>query len=166
MATTTFELRPGETVAEVLPPEQAGLLFIGRIGTPWTERAACPRQGRADGPLCRIEVFEPWASGGALDGIEENARLEVLYWLHLSRRDLLRQSPKHDGNTRGTLALRSPLRPNPIGTSIVALVARDGATLLVRGLDCLDGTPLLDLKPARDGFVPPAPPTPGDSETG
>jgi tRNA-Thr(GGU) m(6)t(6)A37 methyltransferase TsaA len=162
----SFELRPGETIADALPPEQAGLVFIGRIHTPWTERSACPRQGRPDGPICRIEVFEPWASGGAMDGIEENARLEVLYWLHLSRRDLLRQSPKHDGTTRGTLALRSPLRPNPIGTSIVALAGREGSTLLVRGLDCLDGTPLLDLKPARDGFAPPAPPTPGDAETG
>lgn len=116
--------------------------------------------------MCTIESFEPWATGGALDGIEENARLEVLYWLHLSRRDLLRQSSKPAGTTRGTLALRSPLRPNPIGTSIVSLVAPEGAMLKVRGLDCLDGTPLLDLKPARDGFVPPAPPTPGDAETG
>ena len=162
----SFELRPGETIADALPPEQAGLAFIGRIRTPWTERAACPRQGRPDGPVCTIESFEPWATGGALDGIEENARLEVLYWLHLSRRDLLRQSSKPAGTTRGTLALRSPLRPNPIGTSIVSLVAPEGAMLKVRGLDCLDGTPLLDLKPARDGFVPPAPPTPGDAETG
>lgn len=147
----TFELRPGETIAETLPPEQAGLVFIGRIHTPWTERGACPRQGAPDGPVCRIEVFDPWGSGGALDGIEDNERLEVLYWLHLSRRDLLRQNPKRDGRIRGTLSLRSPLRPNPIGTSIVTLVAREGAVLLVRGLDCLDGTALLDLKPARRG---------------
>jgi tRNA-Thr(GGU) m(6)t(6)A37 methyltransferase TsaA len=152
----SFTLRPGETVAGALPPEQAGLVFIGRIRTPWTERSDCPRQGRPDGPVCRIEIFEPWASGGALDGIEESARLEVLYWLHLSRRDLLRQTPKHHGVTRGTLALRSPLRPNPIGTSIVDLVAREGPVLLVRGLDCLDGTPLLDIKPERGGQRPPA----------
>jgi tRNA-Thr(GGU) m(6)t(6)A37 methyltransferase TsaA len=162
----SFELRPGEVVADALPPEQAGLLFIGRIHTPWTERSACPRQGRADGPLCRIEIFEPWASGGALDGVEDHPRLEVLYWLHLSRRDLLRQSPKHDGTTRGTFAMRSPLRPNPIGTSIVTFIGREGPVLAVCGLDCLDGTPLLDLKPAREGFVPPAPPTPGDAERG
>lgn len=145
----TFELRPGETTADALPPHQAGLVFIGRIRTPWTEPTACPRQGRPDGPVCRIEILDPWASGGALDGIEHCARLEVLYWLHLARRDLLRQRPRHDGTARGTFALRSPLRPNPIGTSIVGLVARDGAALLVRGLDCLDGTPLLDLKPER-----------------
>jgi tRNA-Thr(GGU) m(6)t(6)A37 methyltransferase TsaA len=149
--------RPGESVAAVLPPEQAGLVFIGRIRTPWTERGTCPRQGQADGPPCRIEIFEPWASGGALDGIEDSARLEVLYWLHLSRRDMLRQSPRHRGGaTRGTFALRSPLRPNPIGTSVVELVARDGAVLVVRGLDCLDGTPLLDIKPERRPASPPA----------
>jgi tRNA (Thr-GGU) A37 N-methylase len=90
-----FALRPGETLAETLPQEQAGLVFIGRIRTPWKERSDCPRQGRPDGPICRIEIFEPWASGGALDGIEDIARLEVLYWLHLSRRDLLRQTPWH-----------------------------------------------------------------------
>jgi hypothetical protein len=91
---------------------------------------------------------------------------QPLSWRHLSRRDLLRQSPKHDVTKRGTFAIRSPLRPNPIGTGIVTFIGREGPVLAVRGLDCLDGTPLLDLKPARDGFVPPAPPTPGDAETG
>lgn len=162
----SFTLRPGETVAPSLPTEQAGLYFIGRIRTPWADRVDCPRQGRADGPICRIELDEPWGSGGALDGIEACTRLEVLYWLHLSRRDLLRQNPAHDGRLRGTLALRSPLRPNPIGTSIVELIGREGPVLLVRGLDCLDGTPLLDLKPERSGFRPPAPPTAGDAQTG
>ena len=160
----SFTLRPGEAIAETLPPHEAGLVFIGRIRTPWTDRTACPRQGRPDGPVCRIEIAEPWASGGALDGIEACGRLEVLYWLHLSRRDLLRQNPKHDGVLRGSLALRSPLRPNPIGTSVVELVAREGAVLLVRGLDCVDGTPLVDLKPARGDMHPPAPP--GDTVAG
>ncbi len=88
----------------------------------------------------------------------------MIYWLHRSRRDLLRQSPRDDGATRGTFALRSPLRPNPIGTSLVALVGREGSTLLVRGLDCLDGTPLVDLKPDRCAFTPLAPPQGGCDE--
>lgn len=155
-------LRPGETAAEALPAQQAGLMFVGCIRTPWTERTTCPRQGQMDGPICRIEIFEPWASGGALDGIEACPRLEVLYWLHLSRRDLLLQRPKSLSQARGTFALRSPQRPNPIGTSIVALVTRDGATLLVRGLDCLDGTHLLDIKPDR-GLSRPV--TPADAGT-
>lgn len=66
----------------------------------------------------------------------------------------------------GTFALRSPVRPNPIGTLIVKLIGIEGATLLVRGLDCLDGTPLLDIKPDRCLLTPLAPPTPGDSHVG
>jgi len=104
--------------------------------------------------------------GRGAGGVEKFEQLEVLYWLHQSRRDLVRQSPANDGTVRGTFALRSPVRPNPIGTSIATLVAVEGATLLVRGLDCLDGTPLLDIKPDRTLFTPIAPPQPGDFETG
>jgi tRNA-Thr(GGU) m(6)t(6)A37 methyltransferase TsaA len=126
----------------VAPQEanDAGLVFIGRIGTPWTSRLETPRQGRLDGPICRIEIFDPWVP--ALDGIEQYERLDVLYWLHLSRRDLVRQSPANDGTVRGTFSLRTPVRPNPIGTSIVQLISVQGNVVLVRGLDCLDGTPL------------------------
>jgi len=56
------------------------------------------------------------------------------------------------------ISLRSPVRPNPIGTSIVKLLGVEGSTVLVRGLDCLDGTPLVDLKPDRCDFTPLAPP--------
>ncbi|MCO5081459.1 MAG: tRNA (N6-threonylcarbamoyladenosine(37)-N6)-methyltransferase TrmO [Rhizobiaceae bacterium] len=158
------EIRNGEVAVAIPPPDDAGLIFIGRIHTPWTSRLKTPRQGRPDGPLCRIELFEPWVA--ALEGIERFERIEVLYWLHLSRRDLVRQSPANDGSARGTFSLRSPVRPNPIGTSLATLVQRDGANLMVRGMDCLDGTPLLDLKPDRTLFTPIAPPQPGDFETG
>ena len=104
-----------------------------------------PRQGRADGPLCRIEV---------------------LYWLHLSRRDPVMQSPASDGTARGTFSLRSLARPNPIGTSIARLVSIEGPIVTVRGLDCLDRTPLLDLKPDRTLFTPIAPPQAGDFQVG
>jgi tRNA (adenine37-N6)-methyltransferase len=98
------EIRRNEVAVE--PPSRfdAGLIFIGTIRTPWTSRLDCPRQGRRDGPLCRIEVNQPWAAG--LDGIEACESIEVLYWLHESRRDLVRQSPANDGHTRGTFALR------------------------------------------------------------
>ncbi len=158
------EIRAAERAIEWPEATDAGLIFVGRISTPWTSRLDCPRQGRRDGPLCRIEVFDPWRA--ALTGIEEYAALEVLYWLHRSRRDLVLQSPRNDGETRGTFALRSPVRPNPIGTSIVDLVGIEGGTLLVRGLDCLDGTPLIDIKPDRSLFTPLAPPQPGDFEVG
>lgn len=156
------EIRPGEVAADPPAATDAGLVFIGRIRTPWTDRLSCPRQGRRDGPLCRLELFPPW--DGALDGLDAYPTVEVLYWLDRSRRDLLRQSPKGDGTTRGTFALRSPVRPNPIGTALAALVGIEGATVLVRGLDCLDGTPLLDIKPDRCAFTPLAPRQPGDDD--
>lgn len=156
------EIRTNERAYEGTLSADASLTFIGRIHTPWTSRLQTPRQGRADGPVCRIEVFDRWQE--ALTGLRRFARVEVLYWLHLSRRDLLMQSPANDGSVHGTFSLRSPVRPNPIGTSIATLVGIDGGIVLVQGLDCLDGTPLLDLKPDRTLFAPIAPPQPGDSE--
>ena len=156
------EIRDGELAVEAPPAEDAGLVFIGRIRTPWTSRLATPRQGRHDGPICRLEVFEPWVP--AIKGVDFYSNLEVLYWLNESRRDLVLQSPKNNRNTRGTFSLRSPVRPNPIGTSIVKFVGIEGNAVLVRGLDCLDGTPLLDIKPDRSEFSPLAPPQAGDFE--
>jgi tRNA (Thr-GGU) A37 N-methylase len=76
------------------------------------------------------------------------------------------QAPKSDGNARGVFSLRTPVRPNPIGTSIVQLVKVEGPVLLVCGLDCLDGTPLIDLKPDRTLFKPLAPAQAGDFQVG
>src|SRR4051794_35647565 len=149
------EIREGEAAVEPPIARDAGLVFIGRICTPWTSREMTPRQGRQDGPVCRLEIFEPWVP--ALKGVDFYSNLEVVYWLHRSRRDLVLQSPKNDGATRGTFSLRSPVRPNPIGTAIVKLVGIEGSVVLVRGLDCLDETPLIDLKPDRCEFTPIAP---------
>src|SRR4029077_17952947 len=158
------EIRQAELAVEMPPATDAGLIFIGRIHTPWTSRMETPRQGRADGPLCRIEVFAPWVA--ALDSLAQVERIEVLYWLHMSRRDLVMQSPANDGTSRGTFSLRSPARPNPIGSSIAQFFCIEGPIGTVRGLDCLDGTPLLDLKPDRGLFTPIAPPQPGDFQVG
>ena len=144
------ELRPNEVAVEWPNPIDAGLAFIGVIRTPWATRAQCPHHGDPEGPLCRVEVNAPWDA--ALDGIEAIERLEVFYWLHEARRDLVRQSPGRSGLTKATFTIRSPVRPNPIGTSIVRLIAREGAVLHVRGLDCVDRTPLLDIKPDRSTF--------------
>jgi len=157
------EIRTSEVAVDAPKPNQAGLVYIGRIRTPWTSRLETPRQGRLDGPVCRLEIFEPWVP--ALQGLDLYKTLEVIYWLHLSRRDLVLQSPKNDGQARGTFSLRSPVRPNPLGTSMVKLVGIEGATVFVRGLDCLDETPLLDVKPDRCEFTPLAPPQAGDFQT-
>lgn len=160
MSRKSDEIRSGEIIADVDPPDDARIRFIGRIHTPWTDRKDCPRQGSLDGPECRIELFDPWVP--ALTGLEDYTTVELLYWLNKARRDLVVQNPAHSGKTHGTFALRSPVRPNPIGTSIVSLQRIEGPSLFVRGLDCLDGTPLIDIKPNRCDYSPKAPPKAAD----
>src|ERR1700741_2644744 len=157
------EVRDGELTVDMPPAKDAGLVFIGPLPPPWKSRLETPRQGRHDGPVCRLEIFEPWVP--AIKGVDFYSNLEVIYLLPLSRRDLVLQSPKNNKSTRGTFSLRSPVRPNPIATSIVKFVAIEGNTVLGRGLDCLDETPLLDVKPDRCEFTPLAPPQPRDFQT-
>jgi len=146
-------IRSGEVVGAAPERTDASLVFIGRIRTPFLSREECPRQGRMDGPICRIEIDEPWRQ--AMQGLEAYSRLEILYWMDKARRDLLVQAPRHRTGLAGTFAVRSPMRPNPIATSIVAVVAIENGVVLVRGLDCLDATPLLDIKPCRkDAGIP------------
>jgi tRNA (adenine37-N6)-methyltransferase len=141
------ELRQGEVAVALPAQNDAGLYFIGTIHTPWRTRQECPKRGSPDGPICSIVVEERWRM--ALTDLAGHPRIQVLYWMHRARRDLVLQTPFSSMQTTGTFALRSPVRPNPIASSIVRLMAIDGATLQVRGLDCLDGTPLIDLKPER-----------------
>ena len=131
-------------------------MFCRRISTPvFISSAASGRRGRGartvrktaatSQAVCTIEVDPRY--GEALTGVETCSHLLVLYWMHEARRDLVRQAPHHYNEPRGTFALRSPVRPNPIAASVVKLLKRDGDKLLVTGLDCLDGTPLIDIKP-------------------
>ncbi|TDX28258.1 SAM-dependent methyltransferase [Rhodovulum visakhapatnamense] len=144
------EIRAGEVCAPLPQTGDATVWFVGRLRTPWTSPRDCPRQGdRTAGPVCRIEIDPRWRE--ALAGIERKENLLLLYWMDGARRDLVRQSPRNDGETIGTFALRSPNRPNPVACSVVALLGREGDVLLVRGLDCIDGTPLIDLKPDYGG---------------
>lgn len=137
--------RPGEVLVPLPERIDAGLVFIGTIRTPWTVRSDCPSHGAADGPPCRIEVDPSWADG--LAGMERHGRLQILYWMHLARRDVMVQRPKGDGRILGTFTVRSPIRPNPVASSVVDLIGIEGCVLHVRGLDCLDRTPLIDIKP-------------------
>jgi tRNA-Thr(GGU) m(6)t(6)A37 methyltransferase TsaA len=140
-----YGVRAGEIAAELPTHFDASLYFIGRIRTPWTRREDCPKNGRESDAVCTIEVDPRWRQ--ALMGVETCTHLVVLYWMDKARRDLVVQAPRHYGEPRGTFALRSPVRPNPIALSVVRLLKVEGTTLSVVGLDCLDGTPLLDLKP-------------------
>jgi tRNA-Thr(GGU) m(6)t(6)A37 methyltransferase TsaA len=137
--------REGEIAVELPPRFDASLYFIGRIRTPWKRREDCPKNPRETSEECTIEIDQRWTEG--LRGLENYSHVVVLYWMDRARRDLIVQAPRHAPEPRGTFALRSPVRPNPIAISVVRLVHIDGNKFAVVGLDCLDNTPLLDIKP-------------------
>jgi tRNA-Thr(GGU) m(6)t(6)A37 methyltransferase TsaA len=145
MACNTFGIRPGEKTVDLPEKPDAGVYFIGRIRTPWTERRDCPKNARESEAVCTVEVDARFAGG--LKDVETCSHLVLLYWMDRSPRNLLLQVPGNYGTPHGTFALRSPARPNPIALSVVKLLGMDGNRLSVVGLDCLDGTPLLDIKP-------------------
>ena len=145
MDENAFGIRDGEIAIELPDHFDASLYYIGRIRTPWRRREECPKNARESEAVCTIELDPRWASG--LTGVESCSHLVVLYWMNRSRRDLVLQVPRTYGIGRGTFALRSPARPNPIAMSVARLVRVDGTRLSVVGLDCLDNTPLLDIKP-------------------
>jgi tRNA-Thr(GGU) m(6)t(6)A37 methyltransferase TsaA len=140
-----YGLREGEIAAELPAQFDAALYYIGRIRTPWQRREDCPKNARGSDAACTIELDPRWAAG--LAGLDTVSHVLVLYWMDKARRDLLLQSPRHYAEHRGTFALRSPARPNPIAVSVARLIRIEGNRLTVVGLDCLDNTPLLDIKP-------------------
>jgi tRNA-Thr(GGU) m(6)t(6)A37 methyltransferase TsaA len=121
---------------------------IGVLRTPFATRADCPRNGRQPdlAPECRAEIFTNFVPG--LADLVGFSHLILLYWLDESREPSLTMTPPFDGRPRGVFATRAPVRPNPIALSVVAF---DGFAapdcLRVRFLDCIDGTPLVDIKP-------------------
>jgi tRNA-Thr(GGU) m(6)t(6)A37 methyltransferase TsaA len=145
MNDNAFGIREGEIAVELPKDYDASLYFIGRIRTPWKTRGQCPKNARESEAVCTLELDPRWAQ--ALTDVASCSHLVVLYWMNRSRRDLVLQVPRTYGFGRGTFALRSPARPNPIAMSVVRLVGVEGTRLSVVGLDCLDETPLLDIKP-------------------
>ena len=120
---------------------------IGVVSSPLTDPAAAPKQGSEGAPDAWL-VLEPGVAAG-LDGMRPGAEIIVLTWLHRARRDVLRVHPRDDPSNpeRGVFTTRSADRPNPIGLHRVAVAAIDGARVRVRGLEAIDGTPVVDLKP-------------------
>ena len=140
-----FGVRPGEKAVELPAQPDAGVYFIGRIHTPWKERKDCPKNARGSDAVCTVELDARFRDG--LKDVESCSHLVLLYWMDKAPRNLVLQTPSHYGVQRGTFALRSPARPNPIAMSVVKLLGIEDGKLSVVGLDCLDGTPLLDIKP-------------------
>lgn len=123
------------------------LTAIGRIATPWQRLEDCPRNVTADGPPCRLIVEPDYREG--LTGLYTGMEIEILYWLDLAHFDRLQRPSRKTGETKGVFALRTPHRPNPIGSAHLPVIAVEDSIIVVRGLDCLDGTTLLDIKPHR-----------------
>ncbi|MFM1814897.1 MAG: tRNA ((37)-N6)-methyltransferase TrmO [Pseudomonadota bacterium] len=139
------DIRAGEERIALPGEYDAGLYFIGRIRTPFKSRSECPKNTRQSEAIGTVEIDPRYAAG--LAGIEKFSHVILLYWMHEARRDLISQVPRHLGEKRGTFALRSPVRPNPVSLGVVELLGVEGSTLKVRKVDCLDGTPLIDIKP-------------------
>lgn len=126
---------------------------IGHVESPLIDPADAPKQGSEGGPGAWL-VIEPRLLD-ALDGIEPGDRVIVLTWLHRARRDVLQVHPRDDARNplRGVFSTRSADRPNPIGLHRVRILAVDGVRLRVAGLEAIDGTPVLDVKPLLAGVA-------------
>jgi tRNA-Thr(GGU) m(6)t(6)A37 methyltransferase TsaA len=137
---------------------EAGLSFIGQIRSSWGPGTA-PRNlrvARETGEGARIELRPGYAAG--LRGLEVGRAIQLLYWVDRGKRDLIVQAPRHGGGPRGTFALRSPVRPNPIALGTVVITTLDMAqgVIGIDATDAWDGTPVLDIKPWIDTVdVPP-----------
>ena len=95
----SFDIRPGEVAIDLPGSTDAAVYFIGQLRTPWRSRAECPKRGDPDnGPLCTVEIAPHWQD--ALAGIGRHEKLQLLYWMHLARRDLVAQY----GDVRVTLS--------------------------------------------------------------
>jgi tRNA-Thr(GGU) m(6)t(6)A37 methyltransferase TsaA len=119
---------------------------IGFVSSPYLETSEVPKGlGAKHGADGVLKILPAFAQG--LTDIEGFSHLVVLWEFDRSRGFELMGAPPSDNRAHGVFATRSPRRPNPIGMTIVELIRRDGAELHVRGVDMLDGTPLLDIKP-------------------
>ena len=118
---------------------------IGVIHSSYTSLRDTPYQSIWSGEHCKIEIFREFSRG--LTDIEGFSHLLIFYWMHKSKsHSLLVQTP-WDSVAHGLFATRSPNRPNPVGFSVVKFIERRENTLIVSGIDALEGTPVIDIKP-------------------
>jgi tRNA-Thr(GGU) m(6)t(6)A37 methyltransferase TsaA len=120
---------------------------IGWVESSLVDTATAPRQGDEGAPDAWL-VFESDVAP-ALGNLRAGHQVIVLTWLHRAERDVLVVHPRGDATRpkEGVFSTRSPNRPNPIGLHPVTILSFDGARMLVRGLEAVDGTPILDIKP-------------------
>ena len=124
---------------------------IGTVRSSLRTRAQAPRQAHEGAPEAWIEIDPRFAAG--LRNLEPGDLVFVLTWLDRSRRDILEVHPRGDLSVpkQGVFSTRSPDRPNPIGLHRVHIAAIEGPRVLVRDLEAVDGTPIVDVKPVLAG---------------
>jgi tRNA-Thr(GGU) m(6)t(6)A37 methyltransferase TsaA len=124
---------------------------IGVVRSTLKDRASAPKQGYEGAPDAWIDIGAEFVRG--LHLLEIGQEVVVLTWLHRSRREVLEVHPRGDqaNPLTGVFATRSPDRPNPVGLHRVRILSiENGCRLEVRGLEAIDGTPVVDIKPASD----------------
>lgn len=130
------------------PPSVLQLQPIGVARTPFTQKSAVPRQPALAAHVAgTIELSPTPQMADALSDLAGFSHVWVIFWFHEARGWRPKVLPPRSAHKRGVLATRSPHRPNPLGLSVLALERLEGTTLHVRGVDMLDGTPVLDVKP-------------------
>jgi L-fuculose-phosphate aldolase len=130
-------------------PTSHTVIPIGWVRSPLQRAGDAPKQGYEGAPTARVQIETAFLAG--LDGIGAGQQILILTWLHQARRDVLAVHPRDDTTQplAGVFATRSADRPNPIGVHRVKVLAvESGGVLLVEGLEAIDGTPVLDIKPA------------------
>lgn len=126
------------------------LTEIGRVHSSLKERRGAPRQGWEGAPDARLEIDPAFLQG--LDGIQPGQDIWILTWLHQAGRSTLKVHPRGEISNplAGVFATRSPDRPNPIGLHRAKVLSVDAGWLQVQGLEAIDGTPILDIKPVLE----------------
>ena len=125
------------------------LRFIGEVHSVLKKREDCPRQGNEFAPGATVFIYPQFLDG--LSDIKEGDEIILLTWLHESDRSVLQCHPRNRSDIKltGVFSTRSPDRPNPIGLHPVKVISISANTLEVSGLEVIDGTPVVDIKPGR-----------------
>lgn len=131
----------GDAFTQSMPGSDRSLTPVGVVHSPYETTDQAPHQGFADDAEAELEVFGAYAD--ALAGVDEVLRLTVVYWAHRADRSRL-----GDADGTGAFARRSPDRPNPLSICTCTVLGMEGRRVRVSGLDAVDGSPLIDLKPA------------------
>ncbi len=131
-----------------MPANDFILRPVGVIQSPLKTRKDAPRQGGAGAPEAWIEIEPSFAPG--LKGLVVGSEIIVITWLHQADRGTLQVYPRHDVTRpiKGVFATRAPDRPNPLGLHPVTILEIDGQRLKVGPIEAIDGTPVVDIKPA------------------